>query len=457
MPLPDHQRTNLRALAAGGPVTFEWLFLDLNSYFASVEQQERSELRGRPVAVVPVETDYTCAIAASYEAKAFGIKTGTPIKEARWRCPELRLVLARHDVYVDYHHRVLAEVDRHVPVFQVASIDEMACRLTGKWCAPEAALALARQIKAGLARRVGECLRCSIGLSTNRFLAKVATDLEKPDGLVALPPQDLPGRLLGNVPRDLPGIGPSMERRLHAAGIFTFAELWACAPKQLRAIWGSVQGERLWYALRGVEIPEEPTQRGSLGHSHVLAPEQRPPAQAEAVGRRLLLKAASRLRRIAHVAGSITLSVRLVAGPRHSAEARLPEISDSTTLQEVFTRLWAELMEAAEWAAVKKISVTLHRLTALGGAEQLSLLDRPQVDPAAAAEQKARRTRLSAAIDEITRRYGRDAITTGILPGEGSSFTGTKIAFNRVPDRTDFDEVLAAFRAAPRREARRKG
>ena len=442
--LPD-----LPAMLAAAPVEFDWLFLDLNSYFASVEQQERPELRGLPVAVVPVETDYTCAIAASYEAKAFGIKTGTMIKEARARCPALRCVLARHDVYVRYHHRVLAEVDRHVPIFKTASIDEMSCQLTGKWRQPEHALALARQIKAGLAKNVGACLTCSIGLSTNRFLAKVATDLQKPDGLVALHPRDLPGALMHLVPRDLPGIGPNMERRLLEARISTFDDLWQCAQKQLGGLWGSVQGERLWLALRGVEIPDEPTRHGSVGHSHVLAPEQRPVQFAEAVGRRLLLKAASRLRRMEHVAGGLNLSVRLDRGTRHSREARLATMSDSTTLQEIFTKLWAELMEETGGAAIKKISITLNRLTPSTNAEQLGLFERARHDPRAASEEKQKRARLSAAIDQITRRYGRDAITTGIVPGEGSSFSGSKIAFNRVPELEDFDDVLATFRAPP--------
>jgi DNA polymerase-4 len=103
----------------------KWLFMDLNSYFASVEQQERPELRGKPVAVVPMMTDSTCAIAASYEAKAYGIKTGTPIYEAKQMCPGLRCVLARHDLYVDYHHRILEEVVKHTPINKVWSIDEL--------------------------------------------------------------------------------------------------------------------------------------------------------------------------------------------------------------------------------------------------------------------------------------------------------------------------------------------
>lgn len=106
--------------------TLRWLYVDFNSYFASVEQQLNPSLRGRPVAVVPVETDYTSAIAASYEAKAFGIRTGTPIHEARQMCPELICVLGQHDKYIEFHEKILKEIDNHIPVSAVCSINEVA-------------------------------------------------------------------------------------------------------------------------------------------------------------------------------------------------------------------------------------------------------------------------------------------------------------------------------------------
>ena len=100
------------------PKGLGWLYLDLNSYFASVEQQLDPRLRGRPVAVVPTDTDATCAIAASYEAKAFGVKTGTMIYKARQICPGLITVPARHDKYVEYHHKVMEQIDRFLPLNQ---------------------------------------------------------------------------------------------------------------------------------------------------------------------------------------------------------------------------------------------------------------------------------------------------------------------------------------------------
>lgn len=413
----------------------DWLFLDLNSYFASVEQQENPRLRGKPVAVVPVMTDFTCAIAASQEAKAYGIKTGTMIREARQKCPELICVLASHERYTRFHHRVVEEVEHHIPVFHVASIDEMACQLTGKWRETENAVTLARSIKAGLIRNIGPCITCSIGLSTNRYLAKLATDLQKPDGLVVLHPDELPERLIGLPLRDFCGIGKNMERRLAESGITSFERLWACAPKQLRAAWGSVHGERMWYALRGVEIPDEETTRGSVSHSHILSPDQRAPELAEAVARRLLLKAAVRLRRLEHFAGSLAVSIRLDQGPRLEGARRFPPVSDSVTLQEIFTVIWSDLMREAGRCRVKKAAVNLFELVPCTLPVQLELFSRRL-----SAEDVEKRDRVSSVLDALTARFGRDAVTIGINPGAGSSFTGTKIAFNRVPEVEEFED-----------------
>lgn len=418
---------------------FDWLFLDLNSFFASVEQQLDPRLRGRPVAVVPVETDSTCAIAASYEAKKFGVKTGTMIHEAKRRCPGLVCVLANHEHYVEFHEAVLAEVDKHIPVTQIASIDEMACRLPGDYAEEAKAMSVARAIKAGLRRHVGECLTCSIGLAPNRFLAKVASDMQKPDGLVLIDKRTLPGPLLELKPNDLPGVGPNMERRLQDAGIRTMRQLWDCSAPQLRSIWRSVEGERMWQRLRGLEIADEPTERRSVGHSHVLAPELRPTAQAELVARRLLLKAASRLRRLGYRATRMDLSVRIEHGPREAQGVQFAPLSDSPGLLKESGRLWRAVVEVTGPLRIKKVSVTLHGLVPATGEQQLELF--PAVSAAEGrALDPAARERLSLAIDTLNKKFGRDTVTIGMLPGVVRGFSGTKIAFTRVPDRAEFRE-----------------
>ena len=194
------------------PRPLRWLFLDLNSYFASVEQQLQPELRGRPVLVAPVMSDTTVAIAASVEAKRFGIRTGTPVWEAKRRCRELIITPARHDRYVAFHEAIVAEIWRHIPVTQVCSIDEVACRLMDNENSVAAATALARRIKAGIRAHVGDCLTASVGIAPNRLLAKLASDLHKPDGLVVLTADTLPHRLFDLPLTAIAGIGPRMAR-----------------------------------------------------------------------------------------------------------------------------------------------------------------------------------------------------------------------------------------------------
>ena len=204
----------------------QWLFLDLNAFFASCEQQEAPALRGKPIIVVQMLTDSAVAIAASYAAKGFGIKTGTIVRDARRLCPAVIPVQANHRLYSEYHERILKAVNTCLPVEKVMSIDEMACRLMGTERQVAVARELALKVKRALREQVGECLTCSIGIAPNVFLGKVGSDLQKPDWLVVITHDDLPGVLLGLELQEIYGIGERMEQRLHRAGIFTVAELW---------------------------------------------------------------------------------------------------------------------------------------------------------------------------------------------------------------------------------------
>ena len=300
-------------MTLSAPGTLRWLFFDLNSYFASVEQQDNPDLRSKPIAVVPSMTDATCVIAASYEAKAYGIKTGTKIYDAKKMCPGLICVAARHDVYVAYHERIFDEVERYLPVEKRCSIDEGACRLMNNEHDPHQAVAIAKQIKQGLADNVGPAIRCSIGIAQNMFLAKVASDMQKPDGLVVLPPNDYKDRLFAMELCDFCGIGANMQRRLNRAGIHTVAQLWHADPKHVRKIWGGVAGEVFWYRLHGHDIADKPTQKRVVGHSRVLDPALRQSDKAYLIAKQLTIKACTRLRRYNLYARRFSVSVRTLS------------------------------------------------------------------------------------------------------------------------------------------------
>ncbi|MGK2951443.1 MAG: DNA polymerase Y family protein, partial [Thiobacillus sp.] len=296
------------------------LYVDLNSFFASAEQQLRPELRGKPVGVLPVMADTTCCIAASIDAKRFGIKTGTPVWQARKLCKDIVFVQARPAAYVELHHRIVAAVESCTPVGAVLSIDEMACDLMGSEREEANAVKLGRQIKQAIYDQVGEVLHSSVGIGPNRFLAKTASNMQKPDGLVVIRQEELPQRLYGLKLGALTGIGRAMEPRLNQLGIHSVEQLCSARKDTLRHAWGGIEGERFYAKLRGEVSAATATQRSSVGHSHVLAPELRDPDSALAVLYRLLHKTAMRLRHYGYCAGGLGLHLHyLKTGTGHAS------------------------------------------------------------------------------------------------------------------------------------------
>jgi len=417
--------------------TVEWLFLDLNSYFASVEQQERVELRGRPIAIAPISgTDHTCCIAASYEAKAYGVKTGTGVGEARTLCPHLEIVEARPKLYVEYHQRILAAVNHCLPVTLVMSVDEMAFRLMGRERALSNATRLAMDMKDAL-RGVGDTLRCSVGLAPNRYLAKLASDMLKPDGLTVLLKHDLPRALYRLKLSDLIGVGASMERRIMGHGIHTVEQLCQLSPEQMRCIWKSVLGERLWHWLRGADFNDGETLRKSLGKQHVLAPELRSREQAYHVVQKLLQTAAANLRKVNMWAGGIGVYVEFVRS-RYSevdgapnrkpvapwkAQLRFCECRDTFTLQRHLSRLW----ETCPKTPRLQVGVWLFNLVP-DELHTMSLFDDNDDE---------RQQRLSRVVDELNQRFGKSAVYFANIQSVLDA-APTRISFNSVPELDEF-------------------
>ena len=341
----------------------KWLYLDLNSYFASVEQQLRPETRGRPTIVVPLMSDHTSAIAASYEAKALGIKTNTFVRDAKKICKDLCIIEADHQKYIYFHHKIKEEIDKFIPIEIVCSIDEFACKLEGNECSYNGSVDLAKRIKAGIKENIGEYIRCSIGVAQNRLLAKIASNIKKPDGLTIFMPEQVPN-ILSNVSfSDIPGIGRNMEKRLAKNNIHSMEDILKIDPKHLRKIWHSVWGERFWYLIRGYEIPELPTNKRTVGHSHVLDPKLRAQNKAHIVAQRLTLKAASRLRRLGYYTKSIHLSFRIENGERLSAHKNFYRCCDNFNIKQNMDYLWQKLTsQINSRSRIKKISVTLFNL-----------------------------------------------------------------------------------------------
>jgi len=367
--------------------------LDLNAYFASCEQQQEPDLRDRPIAVVPMMADTTFVIAASYEAKAFGIKTGTRVSDAKVLCPDLVLVQARPPLYVHFHQRILEVAETVLPIEKVCSVDEMRFRLIGEEREPEKATALALRMKQALRDGVGERMTCSVGIAPNAFLAKLATDLQKPDGLVVIQGHELPDRLRGLPLTEFCGINRRMKVRLEAAGIFSSDDLVDASPSELVRAFGSIVGQRWWYWLRGHDVQAPENERKSLGHSHVLPPNLRTDTGARDVLLRLAVKATARLRANDLWACAMTV---YVSGHKRDwqAHSRLPPTQDTITVTQRLLELW----EKRDFDMPKTVGMTF---TDLAQPEEVtpSLFD-PTLD----------RSLLNRAVDAVNQKFGKNKV-----------------------------------------------
>ncbi len=452
---------------------FSFIHVDLNSFFASVEQQIHPEYRDKPLAVVPTIGDTTVAIAASYEAKALGIKTGTRVSDMKKICPGIILVQGDHTTYAEFSHRIHAAVERVCPVAHVPSIDEVACQLIGREREPPRARQIALDIKQAIKDDVGSTLRCSIGMAPNRYLAKIASDMQKPDGLIGLLPSQLPRALLQLELRDLPGVGARTEQMLIRKGITTMPQLLALDREGMHKLWNSVWGDRLYHWLRGHDTgddgaPVSQEMQKSLGHSHVLGPQHRSPAGAWAVAHKLLHKAAMRLRMEKMCAGSMSLTIRYQltreqadsakgtqlrrnetpyaeseedtehwdsrngrtgkvkqhqSGLRHGGwgmEARFTSCQDTFTLLETLRALWAQQPTGPEQQRPFFVGISMSRL--IPESEQQPTLF---VDP-------DKRGELSRTLDKMNLKYGHTTLHfAGMLPARESA--PTRIAFTQIP------------------------
>ena len=431
------------------PDRFAYLHIDLNSFFASVEQQLHPEYRGKPLAVVPTFADTTVCIAASYEAKAFGVKTGTQVGEAKKLCPGIILIEGNHTEYAKHSHAISEAVELACPVSHNPSIDEMVCQLLGREQEPPRARQIALNIKQSIYRNVGEALRCSIGMAPNRYLAKVASDMQKPDGLIGLLPSQLPRAIAHLELRDLPGVGARTEARLHRKGITTMEQLLALDHAQMSQLFDSVWGARMYHWLRGAQTEDahgnnlvQAEVQKSLGHSHVLAPEHRSPEGSWAVAHKLLHKAAMRLRMEHFYAGSLALTIRYqltreqaeaqsthakikrhTSGIKNSGwglEARFRDCQDTLTLLEVLRSLWSQRPQGPEFNRPFFVGITLRNLIPESEHQEELFAD------------PTNRAQLSTTMDKLNLKYGHTTLHfAGMLPARESA--PTRIAFTQIP------------------------
>jgi DNA polymerase IV len=402
----------------------KWLLFDLNSYFASCEQQADPSIRGKPVVVVPSLTNSTSVIASSYEARQFGIKTGTKVGDAKKMCPQLILRTGNHKLYTEFHHKIIAAVEEVLPIKKVLSIDEVACELIGREQVYETAQKIAQQMKDHVRSLVGSEIKSSVGVGPNILIAKIASDMQKPDGLVMVPTYQILQKI-GPLPiQDLPGVGHQMKIRLNAKGYRTIADFIKAPEHELRKHWGSIWGLRVARELKGEDIPynKNPNQN-SMSHQHVLPPVLRNVDNAFQVVTKLLMKAAARLRDEKMKCHRLSVYVKCLDGTRFENTVYFSETHDTYFLVAQLKKLW----RIERNKKPLKVAIALSDLT--DGPVQMSLFDSPKSNG------------INLALDKVNSRFGANSLylasTTEVL---GSA--KTRISFNHIPKLSDeFDEV----------------
>lgn len=381
------------------------MHIDLNSCFASVEQQANPLLRDKPIAVVHTDAPYGCILAPSVEAKLWGIKTGMNLKEGKDLCPWLIARVADPDKYREVHAKFAKLLDDYSDHIIPKSIDEFVLTLPGdsRQHAPKGSDpigTIVTQIKSRIKSEIGDYLRVSIGVSTNQVLAKLASGLHKPDGFDIIDHINFMD-IYDHIPlQELCGINVRNEARLHRVGIFTVRQFYKANIQTLKSAFESILG-RYWYTrLRGYEVDDVEFSRRSFGQSYVL-PHPMDLNDWRPILAKLVAKAARRLRKYDCSATAVHLYLRFGDGTSWHAGHQLHH--------SIFTD--HELLDAAlslqsydSSKNVKKIAVTFFGLEKDNG--QLSCLRDLVKEKSLATKQ-----------DEINDKWGEYTLSYGSFLG----------------------------------------
>jgi len=336
--------------------------------------------------------------------------------------------MQRPDLFRRAHNALLNEITCEIPIETVKSIDELSCRLDKITSADPRGLAA--RIKHRIRKNIGDQITCSMGFAANRLLAKIACKVDKPNGITIWHPNDMPEALFALPLSDIPGVGSRMERRLNLANIHTIRDLYHTQPKHMRALWGNVIGERMWYALHGYDIYAMPTSRGMFGHGRVLPPGWRDAAHAQACTRLLLTKAARRMRRDGYYAGRLHLWLDIRNGGWYGQQ-ELHSVQDDQACLSALNVLWthakAEIRPRSE---IIRVGVTLYDLSP-ASERQLDLFLHDD-------EERRKCETITNTIDRLNRKFGKRVVTIGAWTPPAGGYAGAKIAYNRIPSAEDF-------------------
>jgi DNA polymerase-4 len=382
----------------GGDPVLRWIaHLDMDCFFVSVERLLDPTLAGKPVVVGGDPGGRGVVASASYEARRFGVRSAMPSRRARELCPQLIFVQGHHHRYGEYHDRIRELLARDAPGIEAASIDEFYLDFSGCNLLHGEIFPLLRRIRAAIAAELG--LPSTAGLAGNKLVAKIASRLAKPAGVLWVP-HGAEAELLAPLPvRMLPGVGPVTGKALEELGIRTVGHLASLPAAVLERAFGSFGPELARKARGESDSPvAEAGERKSVGHETTFEEDTADPVVLEATMCRLVGKAAHRLRKAGMKAGGVSVKVRYADFRTVTRSRTLPAASDRDGELLAAAR---ELMfgAIARRVRVRLIGVSLERLRLSG--EQLGLFT---------AARDARLAALFPAVDRVREKYGFAAL-----------------------------------------------
>jgi DNA polymerase-4 len=372
---------------------------DLDAFYASVEVLDDPSLRGKPVIVGGGPNERGVVMAASYEARTFGVASAMPLRTAGRRCPTGIFLPGRPDRYRELSDQVMAIFASFTPLVEPISLDEAFLDVTGSAAVFGDGAQIARAIKDRVLTEAG--LVVSVGVATNKLCAKVASDLRKPDALVVVPPGG-EAEFLAPLPiRRLWGVGPQAQAALADYGVATIGQLAALPPGTLHRRFGR-HGDDLSARARGVDHGTVQAMAGpkSVGHEHTFGTDTRDRGRLETTLLDLADSVATRLRRHELAARAVQLKLRYEGFETLTRQAPLPHATRETDA------LYDGALVLLRRTLVEGRGVRLIGLTAISltDAQQLTLFDRAD-----------RADRLTTSIDAVRRRFGDGAITRARL------------------------------------------
>lgn len=382
------------------------LHIDLNSCFATIEQQANPKLRGKPIAVAPYTTPSGCIIAPSIEAKTFGIKTGMRTKDGKMYNPDLILTQPDPMKYRYIHGKLKNLLKDYTNIVIPKSIDEFILDLEGYPAYSKGMVNVAKEIKRRIKEEIGEWLTVSIGIAPNRFLAKTAAGLHKPDGLDVIDINNYKQiyqklHLMG-----ICGIKAQNAIRLNGMGIYTVVDLYNAETWRLKAAFESIIGFHWYLRIHGWEVDDVIFDRKSYGNSYALGKPYTDPEDLAPILCKLVEKSGRRMRKGGFMAKGVHFSIVYRDFDHWHKGVTLPDaLIDSRDIYGVAFHL---LLEAPQRKPVRELAVTCFNLQPLHNM-QMSLLS-----------DMTKKEKLVEAIDKINEKWGDYVITPARMMGTGN-------------------------------------